>query len=89
VILGEQHVGTYGDGQPVGNLDGVEADGRGAYYVTDWVGGKLLRIDRGGNTVTLLELGRGSADLEVVPERGLIVIPLMLEGRVAAYRIEP
>ncbi|MEZ5933701.1 MAG: hypothetical protein R3F54_17475, partial [Alphaproteobacteria bacterium] len=34
-------ISDIGSGQPIGNLDGVEADGKGGYLVTDWMAGGL------------------------------------------------
>lgn len=87
VIFGQQHVGNLGAGNPIGFMDGVEADGNGGYLATDWLGGRLLRIDQSGTAEVLLELGQGSADLEVLLDQDLIIIPLMTQGKVVAYRI--
>jgi sugar lactone lactonase YvrE len=87
VIFGQQHVGNLGDGSPVGFMDGVEADGNGGYFATDWLGGRLLRIDQSGVAEQLLELGQGTADLEVLLDQDLIIIPLMTQGKVVAYRL--
>ena len=32
--------------KPIGNLDGIESDGKGAYFVTDWTGAKLYNIKK-------------------------------------------
>ena len=81
-------VRSLGDGSPVGNLDGIEAAGNGAYLVTDWIAGALFRIDASGKAERLLDLNQGSADLEYVAADGLALIPMMMDGTVVAYRIE-
>lgn len=78
---------SLGDGTPVGNLDGVEADGNGNYLVTDWLNGRLLLISPLGSSETLLEFNQGSADLTVMPEKNLVIVPMMLENQVTAFRI--
>ncbi len=45
VDLETKAVESLGDGRPVGNLDGIEADGSD-YLVTDWVAGRLLRVSK-------------------------------------------
>lgn len=75
-------------GEPVGNLDGLEADGEGNWLVTDWIAGRLLRIFPGGGFEELIDLPTGSADLEYVPGQRLAIIPLMLDDRVVAYSLE-
>src|SRR3989338_207148 len=42
VSLGDAKVRALGKGAPIGNLDGVEAEGAGNYWVTDWSTGKLF-----------------------------------------------
>ena len=37
VSIDARVVESLGDGSPVGNLDGVESDGNGRYYVTGWL----------------------------------------------------
>ena len=75
-----------GDG--VGNLDGVEPDGTGGWLVTDWVAGGLYHITADGSVVELADLNQGSADLEFLPDAGLAIVPMMLDGTVVAHRVE-
>ena len=88
VDLSSKTIATLGDGTPVGNLDGIEPDGSGAYLVTDWVAGDLYRIKPSGEAELLLELNQGSADLGIIPEQQLAIIPMMNDGAVIAIRVE-
>jgi sugar lactone lactonase YvrE len=74
---------------PVGNLDGIEPDGHGGYLVTDWVAGKLFRMAPGRGHELLLTLKPGSADLGVDVKTGLVVIPMMQDNAIEAFRIVP
>lgn len=74
--------------KPIGNLDGVESDGDGAYYVTDWSGGKLYLVKSNGRYKVLNEVGKGAADHEVILEKDMIIIPIMTEGKVIALKIK-
>ena len=87
ISLKTKKIKSLGNGKAVGNLDGVESDGKGAYYVADWVGGKLLHIKRTGKFKEVLKLSQGVADHEVILEKNIIVIPMMLDGRLVAYKI--
>ncbi len=88
VNLENREIAPLGTGAPVGNLDGLEPDGEGNWLVTDWIGGRLLRISPDGGFEELIDLPMGSADLEYVPGQRLAIIPLMLDGRVVAYSLE-
>jgi sugar lactone lactonase YvrE len=74
--------------QPVGNLDGLEADGQGGYLVTDWLSGGLYKFDAEGKAEMIMDLNQGSADHEFVEGENLVVIPMMMDGTVAAYKVE-
>ena len=75
-------------GAPIGNLDGVESDGKDGYYVTDWMTGKLYQINSNGEATLLLELEQGMADHEVILEHNLILIPMMKNDKLLAYKIK-
>jgi hypothetical protein len=77
-----------GKRKPIGNLDGVESDGSDGYYVTDWSTGRLYQIWKNGKFDVLKTLAKGAADLEVLIEKKLIIVPVMTEGKVVALKID-
>jgi sugar lactone lactonase YvrE len=88
VSIQTKTITSLGSGTPVGNLDGLEPDGRGNYLVTDWMAGGLYRIAPTGEAELLLDLNQGSADLLVLDSGRLVIIPMMMDGTVRAYKIE-
>ncbi len=88
ISLDSKSIKSLGSGTPVGNLDGLEADGKGSYLVTDWMVGGLYHIGTSGKSDLLLDLGQGSADLEFIADKGLAIIPMMNDGKVTAFQIE-
>lgn len=72
---------------PLGNLDGLESDGRGGYLVSDWGNGRIYRIASNGATRTLMQFKRGAADIAYLPASRTLIVPHMLENRVQAYRL--
>jgi sugar lactone lactonase YvrE len=82
-----KEIQSLGD-EPVGNLDGLEADGQGGYLVTDWLSGVLYTFDADGKAEMVMDLNQGSADHEYVEGEKLVVIPMMMDGTVAAYKVE-
>jgi len=88
INLETKQIRSLGDKTPAGNLDGLESDGNGSYFVTDWMAGKLLHIAPSGISSTLVTLEQGSADHIVLHEQGLVIIPMMLSGNVLAYQIK-
>jgi len=88
ISLRDKKIESLGSGAPVGNLDGVESDGHGAYFVSDWMAGKLFLIKPSGDAVELLKLEQGSADLTYLKDKKLLIIPMMSGNRLIAYRVE-
>ncbi|MEJ2761453.1 MAG: hypothetical protein P8126_07945 [Gammaproteobacteria bacterium] len=87
VSMKDKSITSVTGGRPVGNLDGLEADGDKGWFVTDWPAGKLLFVSRAGTVRELLSLEQGNADFEYIPAKNLIIIPCMLSGRLVAYRL--
>jgi hypothetical protein len=81
-------VAPLGSGDPVGNLDGLEPDGNGNWIVSDWIAGAVYRIAEDGGKTMLLDLDMGSADLEYIPDQSLLIVPMMLDNTLVAYRME-
>ncbi|MBI2236754.1 MAG: SMP-30/gluconolactonase/LRE family protein [Magnetospirillum sp.] len=73
--------------QPFGNLDGLESDGKGGWLVSDWVAGKLFQVDRRGRPTKLMDFPQGSADIGIIPDKGIVLVPLMMDGKVQAFRM--
>jgi sugar lactone lactonase YvrE len=73
--------------EPVGNIDGVESDGKGGYIVTDWNAGKVMQVTGAGEVRTVRQFAQGTADHAFVPAQNLLIIPHMPENKVAAYDV--
>lgn len=87
VSIPDKTVRDLGDGKPIGNLDGLEPY-NDAFLVTDWVAGALYRIDRTGRAELLLQLGQGTADIGYVPAQRLLLIPMMKDDKLVAYKLQ-
>jgi hypothetical protein len=88
VDLASKKISDLGDPKPVGNLDGLEPDGAGGWYLTDWVAGGLFHAEPDGRAGQLLDLPPGSADIGIMPAGSLVLVPMMNEGDVVAYRMQ-
>jgi hypothetical protein len=88
VDVATKKVSDLGDRTPVGNLDGVEPDGKGGYTVTDWLNGAIFQVSADGKVTQLLDLNQGSADHEFIEKDRLVVLPMMMDGKVTAYRLD-
>ncbi len=87
INLKTKTIKNLGDGRPVGNLDGLESDGKGGYLVTDFNAGTLFRIKRDGSFTVISDLEGTSADLEAMNKGKTVVIPFLLGDKVTAYTI--
>ncbi len=82
----DKSISNFGEGKPIGNLDGVEPD-NDTYLVTDWVAGKLFRINNNGEAAELLALEQGMADHEWIASQSLLLLPMMKSNTLLAYTI--
>jgi sugar lactone lactonase YvrE len=82
-------IGEEGTAVPIGGLDGVEADSTGRYYyVTDNPAGKLYVVNSNGTGYETLDLQKqGTADLGTILDQNMIIIPMMQENKLEAFRI--
>ncbi len=88
VDLNTKAITSVSDGTPIGNLDGLEPDGQGGWLVSDWVAGGVFRINADGSFEQVIDLDSGSADIEYVESESLLLVPMMKDGTLAAYRLE-
>lgn len=75
--------------EPIAHIDGIEPDGIGGYTVTDWLTGDVKHVTADGKPTLLMTLAQGSADHEYIVEQKLLIIPLMVDNLLRAYRWEP
>ena len=75
--------------KPLGNLDGVESDGKGGYVVTDWIAGKVFHVQKSGTYKTLATFPKGAADHAFIADKKILILPEMLENKVGAFDLSP
>ena len=83
-------LGKEGTTSPFGGLDGIESDTTGEhYYVTDNPAGKLYLVNANGTGYgTLIDLHtQGAADIGFIPSQSTVIIPLMKDNKLAAYKL--
>jgi hypothetical protein len=83
-------LGKEGTTSPFGGLDGIESDAREThYYVTDNPAGKVYTVKADGTGYgTLINLHtQGTADLGSIPTQSTIIIPLMQDNKLVAYKL--
>lgn len=73
---------------PIGNLDGLENDGSGGYYVTDHTGGIVYHVEADGTAVAILGGFKGAADIGMIDGKSVILVPRMGEDKLTAYDLE-
>jgi sugar lactone lactonase YvrE len=85
------NLGKEGITSPIGILDGIELDATTGkhYYVTDNPAGKVYIVNADGTGYgTLIDLGKqGSADLAFVLGQNMIIIPIMQDNKLVAYKL--
>jgi glucose/arabinose dehydrogenase len=70
-------------------IDGVAADGRGGYVISDFMGA-VRRVGEGGEMVKILDTAKDgiqAADITVAAAQGLLLVPTFSDNRVLAYEL--
>jgi DNA-binding beta-propeller fold protein YncE len=88
VDLASKAITDYGSSRPVGMLDGIELT-NGGVLVTDNGGGRVVGIAEDGRITEIGATGPGSADFEFIPDRNLIVVPILNTGELVAFTYAP
>ena len=88
IDLKTKELKNFGDGRPVGTLDGLERDYHHGFFATDFNHGALYDIQRDGSFATILTLKPGSADMDQYDFGKTVVIPQMLENQVDGYSVQ-
>jgi len=85
--LTTKKLSNIGAGLPIANMDAVVKYGEN-YYASDWVGGRLLQIDKEGKVKVLLTGFSQFADLGLNKQTGTLMMPEMSSNRVFTYQIK-
>lgn len=72
----------------LGNLDGIQVNDENSFIVSDWIGGKVFRIAKTGETEELLALEQGVGDILFLPEKGLLVLPMKKQNQILFYQVK-
>ena len=71
---------------PICHIDGIESDGADGYSVTDWLTGDVLHVSADGKPTPIMKLVQGSADHAYIADKQQMVVPLMKDNVLRAYR---
>ncbi|MCK5075046.1 MAG: ATP-binding protein [Calditrichia bacterium] len=71
-------------------IDGVEADGKGNYIISDWSGQTDFVTAKGEVHMLLNTTSKkiNAADIEYIKEKQLLLIPTFFDNRVVAYELK-
>jgi sugar lactone lactonase YvrE len=81
--------------ESVGGIDGIEPAEKGAYFVTDVIGRRLLHVAADGKVTTLAAFDQGGADfgyqgkIEQLAQAGTVFVPFLFSNSVSAYDLYP
>ena len=79
----------------VGGIDGIEPAEKGAYFVTDVIGRRLLHVASDGKVKTLATFEQAGADIGVQPiteqlaAAGTVFVPFLFSNSVSAFDLYP
>jgi len=69
------------------NMDGISRDSENKWIISDFIKGEILLLDGKGHVKKLITSQKGTADFYYIREKNLLVVPLMMDNRIVAYRL--
>jgi hypothetical protein len=72
-----------------GGIDGLEADEKGNYIISDW-NGKIQLVSTKNEPLLLMNTtgqGINAADIEYITDRNMLLVPTFMDNRVMAYEL--
>ena len=88
ISLKTKQIKTINQGDRWNNMDGITRYGSDKWLISDFIKGEVLLIDKTGQIETTIFSKKGAADIFYVPEKKLVVVPLLMDGQVSAYKVE-
>lgn len=88
VDLATKTMTTLADGMAA--TDGIVAEGKGNYFVSDW-NGQIFHVNADGTKVQLLDTREqkiNAADIDYIANKKLLIVPTFYKNSLVAYRIE-
>lgn len=74
-------------GEPLGNLDGLQANGPDSFILSDWKAGKIYKVARTGAVELILNTEQGVGDILFVREKGLLILPMRKQNSLLFYTV--
>ncbi len=72
----------------LGNLDGIQRNEEGEFYVSDWDTGKIFRINKQGRTNEILTSEKSSGDFLFFEKENQLILPMNHQNAVWWYQIK-
>lgn len=88
VSLKNKTIRPLGNGEPIGNLDGIERFDTSSYLVTEFMGGGLYSVEASGAAKLLIDLDQSTADIGYIPATRTVLIPMLRKDKLLAYRLK-
>lgn len=74
---------------PLGNLDGIEKVNGDTWLVSDWMAGKVFKLNaKDGTAVEVVSGLKGAADIGYIAAKKIVIVPRMNEDKVTGYLVE-
>lgn len=71
----------------IGNLDGLQQNELEEFYFSDWMGGKIYKIDTNNNISEVTTAAKSVGDILLLEELNSLVLPMNLQNEVWWYHL--
>lgn len=88
ISLKTKRIETIDQGDRWNNMDGIARYGKDKWLISDFIKGEILLINKGGQVEKTIVSKKGAADIFYVAEKNLLVVPLLMDNQVSAYKVD-
>lgn len=72
----------------IGNMDGIQPNGKGAYYVSNWATGDIFTIGMEGNLEPVVTSDKSSGDILYLANENKLYLPMNFQNELWIYQLD-
>jgi sugar lactone lactonase YvrE len=74
--------------KPLANGDGLVSDGKGNYFVGDWMSGKIYIVNKASESALVTTVAQGMGDFFYIEKEKLFLVPVGKLNKLFAYKVK-
>jgi sugar lactone lactonase YvrE len=77
-----------GNEKPLANGDGLVSDGKGNYFVGNWMNGDIYIVNKASESALVATVAQGMGDFYYIEKEKLFLVPVGKQNKLYAYKVK-